>query len=106
MTGTVYGLSNENGNGVTIANGTFFPTVTGRPDTTAHEAGHNFNLNHMILGADGTPPAPPPPAADNLLSDGSTRMVPSALITSGQAQWVPEVSRTCRPPEPSSISSP
>ena len=101
MTGTVYGLSNENGNGVTIAQGTFFPTLTGRPDTTAHEAGHDFNLNHMILGADGTPPAPPPPPADNLLSDGSTRTVPSPLITSGQAQWVPEVS-----PNSSSISSP
>jgi Metallo-peptidase family M12B Reprolysin-like len=65
--GTLYGLAWVNNNGVAIASN----SLTGagaRPDTLAHEIGHDLDLDHTTFGAGG-------PA--NLETAGNTRTLPS-----------------------------
>ena len=63
---TQFGLAWIDANGVLISaeSGTF--NGTGRPDTLAHEIGHNLGLHH------GTDP-------NNLLTDGSRRNIPTSV---------------------------
>jgi hypothetical protein len=84
--GDIDGFGALNGNGSAIANLVFLPTTTGRPDSRGHEKGHNFDLDHMTYGAGGS---------TNLMTAGSTRMVPGPTVTSQSTPsdlWVLEVS--------------
>lgn len=68
----LYGEAWVNANGVVI-NGSAvqnFNRGNGRIDTLAHEIGHNFGLLHTNFGAG---------AANNLLTQGSSRTVPDGL---------------------------
>lgn len=68
----LFGQGWINANGVVI-NGTDvqnFNGGVGRPDTVAHELGHNFGLGHNTFGAGG---------AANLMTAGSVRSVPSSI---------------------------
>ena len=67
--GTLYGFSWINNNGVAIAANSLSP-VSGRPDTVAHELGHNLGLNHMDQFNPGSPPS-------NLMTAGDTRTLSS-----------------------------
>src|SRR5947209_1839006 len=82
--GSVDGFSALNGNGIAIANLTFFPQSTGRPDTPAHEMGHNFADDHNTFGAG---------PSTNLMTAGSSRTVPLPLPAAGSKmdQWVLQV---------------
>jgi hypothetical protein len=84
--GDLDGFGALNGNGSAIANLVFLPTTTGRPDSRAHEKGHNFDLDHATFGAGGS---------TNLMTTGSIRMVPGPTVTSQSKPsdlWVLEVS--------------
>lgn len=84
--GDLDGFGALNGNGSAIANLVFLPATTGRPDSRAHEKGHNFDLDHMTFGAGGS---------TNLMTTGSIRMVPGPTVTSQSKPsdlWVLEVS--------------
>jgi hypothetical protein len=77
--GTLYGFSWLNNNGIAIGSSTFFPPfpLTPRFDTLAHEIGHNLALDHNDTYNLGTP-------KNDLLTAGVTRMEPgntSAAIT-------------------------
>ena len=64
--GTMYGWSWTNGNGVTINSTAVdaYNNGAGRMDTVAHELGHNFGLGHATFGAGG---------ASNLMTSGGSR---------------------------------
>jgi hypothetical protein len=51
--GVLYGFSWKNGNGISIASSTFRPNAVhpARPDTLAHEIGHNLDIDHTTFGA-------------------------------------------------------
>ena len=66
--GTLYGLAWVNNNGVAIASNSLAGSGA-RPDTLAHEIGHDLDLDHNTFGAGG---------AANLLTAGNTRTIPSA----------------------------
>lgn len=68
--GTLYGFSWIDNNGVAIAANSL-GGIGARPDTIAHELGHNLDLNHTDAFNPGAPPS-------NLMTAGATR----ALSTS------------------------
>ncbi|MEO0886549.1 MAG: zinc-dependent metalloprotease family protein [Cyanobacteria bacterium J06648_10] len=69
---TQFGLAYVDGNGVLISGATLdYNRGEGRADTLAHEIGHNLGLRHTTLGAG---------AANNLLTEGGTRLVPRSPI--------------------------
>jgi hypothetical protein len=81
ISGTLYGFSWINNNGIAIGPNTFFPPfpLTPRFDTLAHEIGHNLALDHGTFGAG---------LANDLLTAGVTRSEPantSAAITDANA---------------------
>jgi hypothetical protein len=65
--GTLYGLAWINNNGVAIASNSLLG-LGARPDTLAHELGHDLDLDHNTFGAGGAP---------NLETAGNTRTLPS-----------------------------
>ena len=67
---TQFGLGWVDANGVLISEEADSFNGTGRPDTLAHEIGHNLGLRHGSLGAGG---------ANNLLTDGSRRNIPTSI---------------------------
>ncbi len=67
---TQFGLAWVNANGVLISKEALEFNGTGRPDTLAHEVGHNLGLRHSTLGAGGS---------NNLLTDGDRRNVPGSV---------------------------
>ena len=68
----LYGEAWLGGNGLVVNSGAVsaFNGGVGRRDTFAHELGHNLGLSHTNFGAGG---------ADNLLTAGSARTVPSGV---------------------------
>jgi hypothetical protein len=66
---TVFGVSWINGDGVAIAGPPTFLVSGPRFDNLAHEIGHALALDHSTFGAGG---------ANNLLTTGSSRFVPSS----------------------------
>ena len=67
---TQFGLAWVDANGVLISKEALEFNGTGRPDTLAHEVGHNLGLRHTTLGAGGS---------NNLLTDGDRRNVPNSV---------------------------
>lgn len=66
--GTLYGLSWIDNNGVAIASNALLG-LGQRPDTLAHELGHDLDLDHNTFGAGG---------ANNLLTAGNARTLPTS----------------------------
>src|SRR5262249_55495756 len=80
-----------NGNGFATQNRVFFPASTGKPDTDAHEKGHNLALDHTTFGAGGQ---------TNLMTSGSAgRISPTPLPPAGSKMdaWVLQVSPNASP---------
>lgn len=104
--GTLYGFSWIRNNGVAIGANTFgYPrsktSPPPRPDTIAHELGHNLGLDHFIFGAGPVSPCPSSACDENLMTTGSDRQEPNPAIDSatnnctgtiGQACWVSQIS--------------
>jgi hypothetical protein len=85
--GILYGFSWIGNNGVSIGASTFglkvgTITLPGRPDTIAHEIGHDLDLDHTTFGAG---------ASTNLMTAGNVRTGPSAAIVGGKAAWVNQI---------------
>jgi hypothetical protein len=85
--GILYGFSWIGNNGVSIGASTFglkvgSITLPGRPDTIAHEIGHDLDLDHTTFGAG---------ASTNLMTAGNIRTGPSAAIVGGHAAWVNQI---------------
>jgi hypothetical protein len=74
--GTLYGFSWLNNNGIAIGSSTFFPPfpLTPRFDTVAHELGHNLALDHTDVYNPGAP-------SNDLLTAGVTRTEPKDTPT-------------------------
>ena len=67
---TQFGLAWVDANGVLISEEAANFNGSGRPDTLAHEIGHNLGLRHNTLGAND---------ANNLLASGGHRNIPSSI---------------------------
>jgi hypothetical protein len=74
--GTLYGFSWLNNNGIAVGSSTFFPPfpLTPRFDTLAHELGHNLALDHTDVYNPGAP-------SNDLLTAGVTRTEPKNTST-------------------------
>lgn len=92
--GLLYGFSWINNNGVSIGVNTFAPPfgLPGRPDTIAHEIGHNLDLDHTTFGAGPVNGVCAPSCRTNLMTAGNLRTEPSnSLLPNGQAAWVGQI---------------
>jgi len=91
IAGDVDGFGALNGNAFATQNRVFFPQLTGKPDTDAHEKGHNLALDHTTFGAGGS---------TNLMTAGGLRTIPGPVPPPGSnmAAWVTEVSPNASPP--------
>jgi hypothetical protein len=83
--GDVDGFGSGNGNGFATQNRVFFPQLGGKPDTDAHELGHNLALDHLTFGAADT---------TNLMTAGGMRTIPTPIPATGSKMdmWVLQVS--------------
>jgi hypothetical protein len=92
--GLLYGFSWINNNGVSIGLNTFSPPfgLPGRPDTIAHEIGHNLDLDHTTFGAGPVNGICGTACRNNLLTAGNLRTEPSiASLPNGQPAWVNQI---------------
>jgi hypothetical protein len=71
--GTLYGLGWLNNNGVAVASNSLFG-LGRRPDTLAHEIGHDLDLGHTTFGNLVPGSNPPVGFANNLVTAGNSRM--------------------------------
>jgi hypothetical protein len=96
--GNLYGLGWINNNGIAVSSNTLLGGTAARPDTLAHEIGHNLDLDHNTFGAG-------PAVPQNLETAGGSmgvnlRLEPNPAIVNGQAAWINQVYPTGAPNPP------